>query len=364
MVEAATTQDSASGKKSGIKAYEQGEVLFNDNDVAESLFIIQRGQLRLFKPKGRGFIELAILRAGEVIGEMAYFDEKARKRSCSAAAIVRTEVVEISFKAFEKTMSGLNPWFKTIINTLAERLRKTNDKVRELESNSVGYATGGKIADYKFLNSPDVVKILSVYYLVLCTFGKTKDGTTTMHMSKLKFYGTDVFNIQEVKLEEFTQLLKNEHFLQIGMDEDNLPRVIQVRNVDLFKGLLMFFNNQRTLKDEKKLVISHKCERFLKRIMDQIGKSKVKPDKNGELQADITKILKDFKGRNVPISEDDLQDAQDANFVGELVVGAGNVVTAPVSYLSLKKAFPAIQLMNAISRLNESKNNAQKGGRY
>ena len=75
--------------KSGIRQLKAGEALFHDGDVADSLFIIQKGQLRLFKPKGKGFIELAVLRSGEVIGEMAYFDDdgSGKKRSCSAAAI-------------------------------------------------------------------------------------------------------------------------------------------------------------------------------------------------------------------------------------------------------------------------------------
>ena len=61
--------------KSGIKQLKPGDVLFNDGDNAVSLFIIQKGQIRLYKPKGKGFIEIGVLRAGEVIGEMAYFDE-------------------------------------------------------------------------------------------------------------------------------------------------------------------------------------------------------------------------------------------------------------------------------------------------
>ena len=40
-----------------------------------------------FRPKGKGFVEIAVLRKGEVIGEMAYFDEKQSLRSCSASAL-------------------------------------------------------------------------------------------------------------------------------------------------------------------------------------------------------------------------------------------------------------------------------------
>ena len=151
---------SSTQKKSGIKTLQPGQILFNEGDLAESMYIIQKGQIRLFRPKGKGFVELAVLRSGEVIGEMAYFDPNSRTRSASASAISTTEVIEISFSALTKTMTALNPWFKTLINTLAERLRKSNERIKELESNSVGYSS-----DYKFFQAADVVKILSMIFL-------------------------------------------------------------------------------------------------------------------------------------------------------------------------------------------------------
>lgn len=158
-------------KKSGMRTFKQGETIFKKDEPADSLFIIQKGQIRLFLPKGRGFVELAILRTGEVIGEMGYFDEKATRRSCSAEALTTVEVIEISYLAFGKTMEGLNPWFKTIINTLADRLRKTNDKVKQLESNSVGLSSGDKVGSYTFFNNSDILKLISLTYMCFKTHG-------------------------------------------------------------------------------------------------------------------------------------------------------------------------------------------------
>ncbi len=59
------------GKNSLLSQYEPGEIIFNIRDKANSLYIIQKGQIRLFVPKGKGYVDLAILRSGEVIGEMA-----------------------------------------------------------------------------------------------------------------------------------------------------------------------------------------------------------------------------------------------------------------------------------------------------
>lgn len=339
-------------KRSGLKIYEQGHVLFNEGDVADSLFIIQKGQVRLYRPKGKGFVEIAVLRAGEVIGEMAYFDEQSRTRSCSAAAIVHTEVIEISFKAFEKTIQGLNPWFKTIIITLANRLRKSNERVKALEGNSVLYGKDGKIPEYKFLQTVDVVKILSAIYLVFKAAGEVKEGKNTLHISKLRFYALDIFNIQEVKFEEFIQLMKDENLLETGMDADNLPKVLIIPSVELLKNILTFFSGQRTTADEKKLIISNKCERLLKRIYDQLIEKKAQGER---VVADLSVVLDDFKMRNIPISIEDLDDALKAGLVEEVVVRENNKLTTEVHFTRLKTLFPFIQLNNALTRFNEGK---------
>jgi CRP/FNR family cyclic AMP-dependent transcriptional regulator len=345
-------------KKSGIRTFAPGEVLFHENDPANSLFIIQKGQVRLYRPKGRGFVDIAILRSGEVIGEMAYFDEKSTRRSCSAAAIVSTDVIEISFVAFAKTMEGLNPWFKTIINTLANRLRKTNERVKELESNSVGFGAGGKVADYVFFHTTDVIRSLSTIYLVIKTHGeKVENDHWQIHLNKLKFYLFDVYNVPEIKFEEFFNMLKAEHFIEVHKDDDGLPRNIRVVSPDVLRSILVFFNTQKLVDDSKKLTISSKCERFLSRIIDQLASSD-KP----KAMADISAILADFKERKVPINEEDLRDAIVAGLAEDILVGDGNGLTSVVNIDKLRKIFPAIRMQNAVKKINDSKSQDGKSG--
>lgn len=346
-----STAAPAKQKKSGIRTLQPGEVMFKENDPANSLYIIQSGQIRLFRPKGRGFVDLAILRNGEVIGEMAYFDEKSRRRSCSAAAIVTTSVIEISFVAFAKTMEGLNPWFKTIINTLADRLRKTNERVKELESNSVGFGKGGKVADYVFFHTTDIMRALACIYLVFQAHGeKLETGQYQVHMNKMKFYLFDVFNVPEIKFEELLNILKDEQYVEMAKDEDGLPKNLRMRNPDQFRSIAIFMNQQKLVEDEKKLKISPKCERILSRVMEQL-KTADKP----QAQANITVILKDFKERNVPITEEDFKDAVTAGLAEDLLVGEGNTLTSVINIDKVRKVFPAIRLQNAIKRVNETK---------
>ena len=334
-------------KKSGIKALQPGELLFNEGDPAVSMYIIQKGQLRLFRPKGKGFIELAVLRSGEVLGEMSYFDPDSKKRSASAAAIAYTEVIEISFTALEKTMTALNPWFKTLINTLAERLRKSNEKVKALENNSIGFS-----GEFKFFQSADVVKILSLLFLCFKSLGESKEGKWVLHMSKLKNYAVEIFTVNEAKLEEFVQLLITEKIIEVAMDADGSPKNLLIKEPETLRIFQVFFNTQRSMKDDKKLLISNKCEKFLIKVMEQAVS--LQPE-GGKVEVDLTAVVSYFKEYNIAISLEDFQGAQKAKFCGEYKMEDSGRVTTLLNLDYVRTMFPVVRFMNALNRVNDAK---------
>lgn len=340
--------------KSGMKTFAPGDVLFHQGDAADSLFIIQKGQIRLYLPKGRGFVELAILRAGEVIGEMAYFDDKASRRSCSAAALVSTEVIEISFKAFGKTMSALNPWFKTIIHTLADRLRKTNDQVRKLENNSLVYGKDGRVSEYEFFHKSDILRLLSLLYMGVKTHGEDKETHYEIHMKRLKFYMLDVFGISEVKFEQFFLMMEEADFLKLVPDEDELPKLIRIDDIESIRSILVFMNMQKMLDDKKKITISPACEFILSKMMREVL---IKRPEEESLVIDLTSILEECENEGKKLTEAHLEDAIENGICAEVLVGEGNRLTIEVFHKTLRKILPPTRLINAIQRVNEAKAN-------
>lgn len=334
-------------KKSGIITLAPGQILFNEGDSADSMYIIQKGQMRLFRPKGKGFVEIAVLRSGEVLGEMAYFDPDSKIRSVSCAAITSVDIIVISFNALDKTMAALNPWFKTLINTLAERLRKTNERVKNLENNSVGFS-----ADYKFFQAADVVKILSVLFLTFRSLGEQKEGKWFLNYNKIKTYALEIFNVNEAKMEEFLQLLVEEKIIEMSVDENDASKVLSTREPDTFRVFQMFFNTQRSLRDEKKLTISPKCEKFIMKVMEEC---EGKPVVDGKVDVELTKIVAQFKEYNMGITLDDFQGAKNAKFCGEYRMAEDNSISAAINIDYLKRMFPVVRFMNAINRVNEFK---------
>lgn len=360
-------QQPAAASKSGLRQLKPSEVLFNDGEVADSLFIIQKGQIRLFKPKGKGFIEIAVLRTGEVIGEMAFFDEdgSGRKRSASAAAMVPTEIIEISFVAFAKTMSALNPWFKTIINTLATRLRKANTRIKELESNSTTQY-GNKVGEYEFMRPSEVIKVLSTLFLVYKSHGEKHEKGLSLHKKMLDLYSGDIYNLADVKTDAIIFALRDLGWLTIANDSDSNPFVFILHNLELLRSLFIFYNTEKHLPNEKKMRISTNCETFLEKILQYAPQHpprdipNMRPRDEGDRSHvytqhfNITPIMQEFKNRNLNINPDHLDDARSVQLIGERFMQEGETLVE-IDFPKLQKLFPTIRFVNTVNKINREK---------
>ncbi len=351
--------------KSGIRSLKTGEILFNDGDNAESLFIIQKGQIRLFKPKGKGFIELAVLRTGEVIGEMAFFDDdgSGKKRSCSASAISGVDIVEISFLAFGKTMLSLNPWFKTIINTLAARLRKANSRIKELEDNATA-SYGKNAGTYEFMKPIEVMRILGTLFLVFKAHGDVKGQALAVNRRTLTLYTADMYQIMEVKLESILNLLVSLNLMEIVDDEDKVPNLLLLKNVELIKQIFIFYNTERHLVDNKKMRISDKCELIISKMLEKLPSNPVIDIPNLRNSADepakftkyyiLNPVIDDFKLKSIPLNPDHLDDGKSIGIFGELMMEDGKIFIE-ADMPKVQKMYPIIRFMNAVKKSNVEK---------
>lgn len=350
--------------KSGLRTLTPGEVLFHDGENADSLFIIQKGQVRLYKPKGKGFVELAVLRSGEVIGEMAYFDEdgSGKKRSCSASAITPVEIIEISFTAFGKTMQSLNPWFKTIINTLVARLRKTNSRVRELEDNQASVSYSGKHSGYEFMKPIEVMKILGTLFLVFKAHGEVRPQSLVVNRKTLNLYTQEMYQISEVKLESILNLLIQLKIIEIQDDSDNLPNQIILKNVEIIRQIFIYYNSERHLPEDRKISIGDKCELMMAKMLElnlplvDIANIKSSEDAPAKFTKyyDITSILEELQGERLITGHEPLEDGRNVNLFGDVFNENGKILVE-TDFSKVQKLYPVVRFMNAIRKLNQEK---------
>ncbi|MEO0292772.1 MAG: cyclic nucleotide-binding domain-containing protein [candidate division WOR-3 bacterium] len=105
----------------------KGEVLFKEGDTGEEMYLIRSGKIRIVKEIEGKSKTLAIIGEGEFFGEMALLDKSPR----SASAIAETDVklIIVDREAFLNSVNK-NPFIKYIIETLTNRLRKTNNMLK------------------------------------------------------------------------------------------------------------------------------------------------------------------------------------------------------------------------------------------
>ena len=121
------------------KNYTDGEIIFREGDASSSAFVIVSGQVELLKTTSsgpvNGMVCLAILSAGEIIGEMGIVDRSARSATARAVGSVTLDVIER--EGFLASLKEQPDVALTVIGNLAERLRNSNEMaVRPKVSNA------------------------------------------------------------------------------------------------------------------------------------------------------------------------------------------------------------------------------------
>jgi CRP/FNR family transcriptional regulator, cyclic AMP receptor protein len=122
------------------KTFPAGSPLFVENMVGESLFIVRSGTVRVTHRTAEGERELAVLGAGEHVGEMALLGKTVRL--VSAVAATPCEVLEIAHrdyfrKATEKPAACLKLAL-AIAADVSARIAENRDALRELAARKSG----------------------------------------------------------------------------------------------------------------------------------------------------------------------------------------------------------------------------------
>lgn len=109
----------------------RGQILFNEGERGESLYVITDGKVKLGRrsPDGRENL-LAILGRGEMLGELSLFDPG--PRTATATAVADTELVGLSHPTMTEFLSSRPEVAMKMLGALARRLRRTNEALGDL----------------------------------------------------------------------------------------------------------------------------------------------------------------------------------------------------------------------------------------
>ena len=106
----------------------KGEYLIRENEESTQMYFLQEGTMAVYKRKGMKDSQIGTIYSGEVVGEMSFLDKS--PRSATVKAMSDCILTVIPSEKFEKVFQELPSWYRALVNTLLDRLRRANAKIR------------------------------------------------------------------------------------------------------------------------------------------------------------------------------------------------------------------------------------------
>jgi len=116
------------------KNYKPGDIIFDEGDISNSLFVIEKGDVIIEKATNKDkteFKDLAIISDNNIVGEMGLFENIPRTARVRALTEVKAlEITKDNFFEIIKTNPSISfNFFSFIIKTLAERISHTSKEL-------------------------------------------------------------------------------------------------------------------------------------------------------------------------------------------------------------------------------------------
>jgi signal transduction histidine kinase len=119
-----------------------GEILFTEGSTGDQAYVIQEGQIEIYKSVGKREVLLAVRGPGEVIGEMSLLD--AVPRNASGRARTDCKLVAITHEQLDRLLSSSSSAAITMLHTITDRLKSSELLLQQSEKMAqLGMLTAG-----------------------------------------------------------------------------------------------------------------------------------------------------------------------------------------------------------------------------
>ncbi|MDR1929948.1 MAG: cyclic nucleotide-binding domain-containing protein [Treponema sp.] len=103
-----------------VRVYPKDSMIFSEGEPGEELFIIKKGSVKIAKIVDNNEVLLAVLKTGDIFGEMALLESK--PRAACAVAYEECQVMTVNRKNFETMVSSQPQIVSRLTTLLAERI--------------------------------------------------------------------------------------------------------------------------------------------------------------------------------------------------------------------------------------------------
>ncbi len=107
-------------------------LIFDEGDAGDYTYMVTNGAVAIQRTRDDATQALAVLKKGDIFGEMALFDDN--PRMAAALAIEDTEVLAMSRDEFYGRLEAVDPVLKSIIIYMISRVRRMTDEFLKQKS--------------------------------------------------------------------------------------------------------------------------------------------------------------------------------------------------------------------------------------
>jgi CRP-like cAMP-binding protein len=113
------------------ETFSDGKIIFKEGTFGDWMYVVDEGAVEISRTVDEKKIVIALLKEGEILGEVAYITKGGR--SATATAVGKTTVGIIDRNSFDNEFNILSGDFQMILKTMAVRLKATTDALIEVQ---------------------------------------------------------------------------------------------------------------------------------------------------------------------------------------------------------------------------------------
>ncbi len=114
------------------KIYQDREFVIRQGEVGNCMYVIQSGQVEIFREEAGHEVRLRLAGANELFGEMAIVDKEVR--SASVRAVGRTTILTIDKRTFLRRVHEDPSLAYRIMETMSHRIRQLVEELARLKT--------------------------------------------------------------------------------------------------------------------------------------------------------------------------------------------------------------------------------------
>ena len=303
------------------------------------MYVIKSGRIAITKSKGSGEIILAEKAGGEMLGEMAFFDNK--PRSAGAKALQDSEVIALPFASLHAQFKTFPEWLKAMVRTVNGQLRDANVRIKNLESVTAD--------DAEMFPPHMTTRLCAIISLIGYKSGEKTETGTVIPYSVLRDYCIQIFQQPTNKLDKIMEVLQALQIMKVEDLGEGKKRVTILKH-SVLAGFTDWYNKHIFTEKSKQVVVEEKELQTMRALM--FYAKSLTPDDKGFVKVSLTDMQNNsMRDLNFLFNVNEADSLVEKNLVQEKASEQGGVLTMKFKPSDIEAILPYWEIVYTLKKV-------------